>query len=562
MAATEPAQHEPPPMPIRLEVGRQMKGMEEPSPYEVQEELRAGRHGCSYRATDSTGQNVFLKIPLVDLAQNLEHQHARSIRIFGSFLKEYRNRKELADVAGVAHIVDAGHTDVEGRLVPFLVQEYVDGTPLETYLAERYGAAVAGEFAGIPSSEEWFRLSREILQVIRRVHNRFVVHGDIWPPNILMVDDHPILVDFGQSFIIDDYPDEPAGRIRQHPYLAPERVAVGRRWDMSADIYSIGGLLLYLATGQAPFAPIEDVEALKERVHGDILDLNPGLLRANMGITKIIDKCMRYDVVDRYPYVDDVLDALDLFDYERDVSRTVTSPETLIEQLDASVSNLKGAPSSLFNDLAVSELALVSRQIDGMARGHHILTADREELINSLLRYLRVLKEGDEYLTVTVPAFWSPENLGVNGRFLTLNQMMAQKGVVIRRIFLLCDEDRDDPEVMKIVRAHLRAMEEVQVDGVRTTDRELPSASRKSWWTGYVLLTSNQRADAIASRQHVAVWRKPATEELMSITFSQRPGTGQIGKVRFWSSPRLQPVVEQFRGRIRESRPLGEFPRG
>jgi hypothetical protein len=328
---------------------------------------------------------------------------------------------------------------------------------------------------------------------------------------------------------------------------------------MSADIYSIGGVLLYLATGKDPFPPIEDVEALKERVHTDIRDLNPALLRSNMGVAKIIDKCMRFDVVDRYPYVDDVLDALDLFDYEHDISRMVTSPEDLLGQIQSSVTRLKDAPSSLFNDLAVSELALVGRQIDGMARGHHILTADREELINSLLRYLRVLKEGDEYLTVTVPAFWSPENLGVNGRFLTLNQMMAQKGVVIRRVFLLCEEDRDNASVMEILRAHLRAMKEVEVDGVRTNDKDLSTAARKSWWTGYVMLDPEQRAEAIASREHVAVWKKPATDELMSITFSQRPGTGQIGKVRFWSSPGLRPVVEQFRGRIIDSRALSDF---
>jgi hypothetical protein len=196
---------------------------------------------------------------------------------------------------------------------------------------------------------------------------------------------------------------------------------------------------------------------------------------------------------------------------------------------------------------------------------------DREELINALLRYLRVLNDGDEYVTVTVPEFWSDGNLGLNGRFLTMNKMMALRGVAIRRVFLLCESDRKDALTLRILKEHLRVLGEVEAEGVETQDKAIPSRHPKSFYTGYVLVDEQERDSLTKSGNHVAIWRKAKSNKLMSLTFSTTPDgnrsgdlnrigkDSKIGKVRFWASPRQQPLLDEFKARIAQSHPLADF---
>jgi hypothetical protein len=72
-----------------------------------------------------------------------------------------------------------------------------------------------------------------------------------------------------------------------------------------------------------------------------------------------------------------------------------------------------------------------------MQRGHHEIYGHRDVLVTSLCRLLAGAQKGNIYRTMTLPSYWTDNNLGSNGRFLTMNKHMARKGLRIERIFLV-----------------------------------------------------------------------------------------------------------------------------
>jgi serine/threonine protein kinase len=488
----------------------------------------------------------------------------RSSKIYATFLAEFANRDRLKDIPGVAEVLDFGmHTEQNRQfrmpiIVPFLVQTFIAGVSLKAYLADQYGSAGYGEFLGIPHQKEWFALARKLLEILRRVHNRHVVHGDIWPDNVLMIKNEPYLVDFGQSFLVDFAMHQVGGAIRNHPYLAPERRNKGKYWYSPADIYSMGGLLFYLACGQTPPEADTDTEKLKQNIFRVIQQHNPNLLQENQGIVKIIDKCLRFPVDDRYAYPESILAALDIFDYRspQPDEVIVETNKQLVTEIAGAVAELGTNQNSLFNKLLSFNLQILRKELESMKANHHEILGDREEIINSLLRYLSILEVGDEYLTVTAPQFWAADNLGINGRFLTLNMMMAQRGVQIKRVFLLTESDRKNNETAKIIQAHLNAMNELKVSDVITGSPD--PVTKKVFYTGFVMVSDDYRQELVDSGCNVAIWKRKSGE-MMSITFNVRPGTNQIGKVRFSLSPANLKFLAEFQSRIAEAKPLGEF---
>jgi serine/threonine protein kinase len=544
--------------------------------YRIVKELQAGQHASSFLAETVDGPKpsaqVFVKTPYVAAGLGFDRAVERLDNIEKGFKREYYQRKELDGVPNVARVLDYAHVIITEPasgyefIIPCLIQEFIDGKTLDEYLVGRF-ATPLGSFSGIPDQGEWFLLARKILEIVQRVHNRSIVHGDIWPPNILMVGDQPFLVDFGQSFIVAESFHEAGGSVRSHPYLAPERDTEDQTWYSPADIFALGGLLHFMASGRPPEGlsslPVDELQAT---IHATIKKHNPKLSKDNMGIAKVIDKCMRPSTADRYPYVESVVEALDIFDYSRTTrgSRRDDDPATALSEVASALQRLAISDNALFGTLARSELSFLRMRVDSMVAGNYEILGHREELINSLLRYLGVLAQGDEYATITVPSFWSERNLGINGRFLTMNKMMALRGVAVRRVFMLCEEDRTDDAVIRVLQAHLAAARELEAEGVETHEKRVSRADPRNdrgcmYYCGYIVVTEDYRRIKIERGDHVAIWTKRDTDDRMAISFASRPDTHEIGKVRFSSSHRLREVLAGFEQDIGRSQPLAEF---
>jgi serine/threonine protein kinase len=579
--------------------------------YVIQEQIKSvASHSFSYRAVlnpqkKGPPEHVFVKTPRMTPGTG-EQDRERLANIRKTYQREYLARERLAGIKNVSHYLGTGEFRLPGgEKLPFLAQSFVNGKMFDEYYQDRELRNTGNAaFAGVKSSAEWFEMAQSLVSILKRVHNQQIVHGDIGPRNVLLVDQKPagrieaipFIVDFGQSILLWEQSNRP-GRKEANPqvaaYRAPE-IERARWWQIPADIYGIGTILFFLATGSPP--PLDCKKAknpnkLKEIIHETIREANAGLLRENEGIAKIIDKCMRQDPHDRYFCAENILADLDTFKFAHS---EVESPRKQFGESSATIRATFAAvvdQNKLFADIIQKNLDMLARHSVSMRREHFEIYGDRDEIIDHLCRYLSTLRRGDEYLTVTQPSYWRKNNLGTNGRFFTMNKIMARRGVIIRRVFLVSDDDRTRAESLDILKAHQQAVEELSAEGIDVTSNTLPHpvevvdapTFRGSFYTGFQSMKNQRRSDYFDKEgHHVALWRK-RDGTMMSIIFSTRPvehershermekrarsyasaGThdAQIVKVRFWASKRLERDYNDLKKISAESKPLHEFLR-
>jgi len=163
------------------------------------------------------------------------------------FKREFANLKRICH-PGVVRAVDFIHPKGQA---PIIIMERVEGTPL----GARQGQATPWRQA------VW--LVADILDALYAVHTVDLVHRDVTPGNIMLVESEEgrlraRIIDFGISF------DEGAplltktGQLLGTPhFIAPERTYPTGRFDHRADIYSVGALLFNILTGKLPFPDLQ-----------------------------------------------------------------------------------------------------------------------------------------------------------------------------------------------------------------------------------------------------------------------------------------------------------------
>lgn len=170
-----------------------------------------------------------------------------------------RERQTLATLThpNIARLYDGGQTE-QGS--PYIVMEYIDGSPLLQWAAARE----------IGRSER-VRIFRDICAAVAFAHSRLIVHRDLTPSNVLLTADGTVkLIDFGISKPADDDAGAPAdaraAAMTHTPgYAAPERL-VNSQVTTAADIYSLGRLLQDLLP---PGAGDDELRAIITRASAD-----------------------------------------------------------------------------------------------------------------------------------------------------------------------------------------------------------------------------------------------------------------------------------------------------
>jgi hypothetical protein len=165
----------------------------------------------------------------------------------------------------VAEVVDA---DVEGS-PPYIVTRYVAGRTLEA------AVAADGPLAGAALAS----LARGLAAALAAVHAAGVVHRDLKPGNVMMVDGQPVVIDFGIAQAPDSTRLTMTGMFMGTPgYLAPE-VIEGNTSGPAADVHSWAATLAYAATGRPPFGTGQYETIFYRIVHGQPdLDCMPAAL--------------------------------------------------------------------------------------------------------------------------------------------------------------------------------------------------------------------------------------------------------------------------------------------
>ena len=163
-----------------------------------------------------------------------------------------------------ARMVDA---DLDGP-VPWLATEYVAGPSL----------AEAVDCRGPLPVDKVLRLAAGLTEGLTAIHAAGVVHGDLKPSNILLAEDGPRLIDFGISWAAwaSTMPGWSFGSPR---FMSPEH-ALGAAIGPPSDIFSLGAVLTFAATGQGPFGSGSNAALIYRVVNSPaLLDPVPGELR-------------------------------------------------------------------------------------------------------------------------------------------------------------------------------------------------------------------------------------------------------------------------------------------
>ncbi|MEV1020328.1 PQQ-binding-like beta-propeller repeat protein [Streptomyces sp. NPDC050264] len=241
-------------------------------PFEVLGRLGAGGMGLVYLARSASGRRVAIKTVRTELAEDQ--------------LFRVRFTREVEAARAVSGFYTAAVVDADPRAaVPWLATAYVPAPSLEE---------IVNECGPLPAQAvRW--LAAGVAEALQSIHGAGLVHRDLKPSNVLVVEDGPRVIDFGiASGVSNTRLTMTNVAVGTPAYMSPEQAKDSRSVTGASDVFSLGSMLVFAATGHAPFHganPVETVFMLLRE--GPDLEGLPAELRP------LIESCMQMETARR-----------------------------------------------------------------------------------------------------------------------------------------------------------------------------------------------------------------------------------------------------------------------
>ena len=268
-------------------IGKRLDGR-----YEIHELLGVGGMAYVYKAYDNIEKRwVAIKILKEELAGNSD------------FLRRFRNESKAIAVLSHPNIVKVYDVSFGDR-IQYIVMEYIDGITLKQYIEQQ------GEIKW----REALYFTVQILRALQHAHEKGIIHRDIKPQNIMLLEDGTIKVtDFGIARFSQaetlTMTDKAIGSVH---YIAPEQARGGYIND-KADIYSVGVMLYEMLTGQLPFVADNAVSVAIMQMQAEPTPpsrINPSIPK---GLEEITMHAMEKNPAQRFPSAADMLEDVERF---------------------------------------------------------------------------------------------------------------------------------------------------------------------------------------------------------------------------------------------------------
>ena len=268
-------------------IGKRLDGR-----YEIHELLGVGGMAYVYKAYDNIEKRwVAIKILKEELAGNSD------------FLRRFRNESKAIAVLSHPNIVKVYDVSFGDR-IQYIVMEYIDGITLKQYIEQQ------GEIKW----REALYFTVQILRALQHAHEKGIIHRDIKPQNIMLLEDGTIKVtDLGIARFsqaeTQTMTDKAIGSVH---YIAPEQARGGYIND-KADIYSVGVMLYEMLTGQLPFVADNAVSVAIMQMQAEPTPpsrINPSIPK---GLEEITMHAMEKNPAQRFPSAADMLEDVERF---------------------------------------------------------------------------------------------------------------------------------------------------------------------------------------------------------------------------------------------------------
>ncbi|MER7153822.1 serine/threonine-protein kinase [Streptomyces lydicus] len=238
--------------------------------------LGEGGMGRVFLARSDRGRTVAVKLVRAELADEEEFR--------ARFRREVRAAQQVGG-EWTAPVLDA---DTEAE-TPWLATGYIAGPSLQQVVG-----------GGPPLPERTVRiLAAGLARALRSIHAAGIIHRDLKPSNVLVTIDGPRVIDFGIARALEGVAGNGVTRtgaaVGSPGFMSPEQVR-GEPLGPACDVFSLGSVLAYAATGRLPFGTAESAaHALMFRVAEE----EPDLTGVPEGLRGLISACLAKDPAQR-----------------------------------------------------------------------------------------------------------------------------------------------------------------------------------------------------------------------------------------------------------------------
>ena len=226
-------------------------------------------------------------------------------------VKRFRNESKAESMLKHNNIVAVHDVSTKGK-IKYMVMEFLYGITLKSYMQAK------GEPLKI---DEVSSYTAQILRALSEAHRNNIIHRDIKPQNIMVLENGRVKVmDFGIAKLPDaetiTVTDKAVGTVY---YMSPEQASGKKDIDTRSDIYSLGAMMYELVTGQTPFKGETPLQVLYKHIQEEPVpprQINPSI---PVGLEQIIMCAMSKDPNSRFQTADSMLSYIKRFQADKKI---------------------------------------------------------------------------------------------------------------------------------------------------------------------------------------------------------------------------------------------------